>query len=77
MSTWQIVMTIIATIYALMILYVAFTIARAWGQIESDQPLAQYCQAGSRCQLCGDARERGARRQKDSAAPTSIGQPDS
>lgn len=69
MSIWQIVMTIIATIYALMILYVAYTTVRAWGRIESDQPLAQYCPAGSRCQLCGDARERGALRQEGSAAP--------
>ena len=74
MSTWQIVMTIIATIYALMILYVAYTAVRDWGKIESSQPLAQYCPPGSRCQLCGDARQTEERSQHGSAAPTSIGQ---
>ncbi len=74
MSTWQIVMTIIATIYALMILYVAYTAARDWGKIESSQPLAQYCPPGSRCQLCGNARETEERGRRGSAAPTSIGQ---
>lgn len=75
MSTWQIVMTIIATIYALMILYVAYTAARDWGKIESSQPLAQYCPPGSRCQLCGNARQTDEDRKLGSAAPTSIGQP--
>jgi hypothetical protein len=73
MSTWQTVMTIIATIYALMILYVAYTAARDWGTIESSQPLAQYCPPGSRCQLCGDARQTEDRDQ-GSTAPRSIGQ---
>ena len=77
MSIWQIVMTIIATIYALIILYVAYTTVRAWGRIESDQPLAQYSPASSRCQLCRDGRERGALRQVGTATPRSIGQPGS
>lgn len=75
MSVWQIVMTIIATIYALMFLYVLVSSIRDWGQTDAVRSVVRYCPPGSRCQLCADAREADERRPQGSEAPTSIGQP--
>ena len=77
MSAWQIGMTIIVTFYGLAILYVVFSTARVWGQINLDRPAAQYCPEGTRCRLCGDARAKDERRQGGAAAPASLGEPGS
>ena len=57
MSEWQVAMTIIVTLYALMGAYAVLATLRAWGQIDLDRPEATYCPDGSACRLCGQARE--------------------
>jgi hypothetical protein len=46
MSVWQIVMTIIATIYALMFLYVLVSSIRDWGQTDAVRSVVRYCPTG-------------------------------
>ena len=74
MSAWQIGMTIIVTFYALAILYVVFSTARAWRQIDLDRPMTKYCQEGARCRLCRDARAAEAGRQRGAATPAPVGE---
>ena len=74
MSVWQIAMTIIATFYGLAILYVIFSTARVWGQVDLDRPAAQYCPEGSRCRLCSGARATTA---GEPGSRASIGEPTS